>query len=129
MKKRSSLTHALKVIRVYNDDRAIDMAKKIGVSASFLSAVELGRKSPPLGFSSKIGKAYNMDDIELEELKSLELEARANAPIVINPSDVEPHIISLIEAILSNQNNVTEEILKKVCMEIEESKKATHRNE
>lgn len=50
----------MKKLRSDNNEVMSDMAEKLGVTTSFLSAVELGKKNPPDSWYSKIDKSYSM---------------------------------------------------------------------
>lgn len=50
----------LRKLRIDKNERMLDMAGKLDVSSSFLSAVEIGKKSPPSNFDSLVSKAYNL---------------------------------------------------------------------
>jgi HTH-type transcriptional regulator, competence development regulator len=50
----------LRTIRIEKDERLLDMSRKIGVSVAFLSAIETGRKDPPLNIVERIASAYKM---------------------------------------------------------------------
>ena len=45
-------------MRVDRDERLFDMAQKLGKSSAFVSAVELGKKSPPAGFEELVINVY-----------------------------------------------------------------------
>lgn len=47
-----------------------DMAKLMGVSISFLSAMEVGTKTIPLDIADRVAKVYNLNDDELRELRN-----------------------------------------------------------
>lgn len=47
--------------RSKNGERLSDMAQKLGITSSFLSNVEHGRRCPPDGFDKKIIKAYALN--------------------------------------------------------------------
>lgn len=47
-----------------NGERLSEMARKLGVTSSFLSNVEHGRRCPPDGFDKKIIEAYALDILE-----------------------------------------------------------------
>jgi HTH-type transcriptional regulator, competence development regulator len=55
------LGKVLKTLRVEHEERLLDMAEKIGVSVAFLSAIETGRKQPPLDIGNKIIRAYKLN--------------------------------------------------------------------
>lgn len=62
---------AIRKLRIDTDHRLADMAKLIGKSAAFISAVERGEKSPPLGFEETIISAYQMPLDAAQALRSL----------------------------------------------------------
>lgn len=55
-------------IRIDNNELLADMAKKLNVTASFLSAVENGRKSAPKEWLNAITESYELKKREQEEL-------------------------------------------------------------
>lgn len=75
----------MRKIRIDKDERLFDMAKRLGVSSAFISAIELGKKSPPEGFEEKITSAYDLQASAAQTLhfladrerKSFTLEPRS----------------------------------------------------
>lgn len=59
----------LKKIRIDEDERLLDMSKRIKKSSAFISAVEVGTKSPPQGFEELIIVAYNLASDIAEKLR------------------------------------------------------------
>jgi len=59
----------LRAIRLQKEERLIDMAQKIDVSVAYLSAIETGRKEPPLSIVDKISAAYDMSKKQKVELE------------------------------------------------------------
>lgn len=62
---------ALRGIRLDHDEVLKDMAEKLRVSSSFLSAVETGRKNVPVGWPEQITRLYGLSSnqqVQLEEL-------------------------------------------------------------
>jgi transcriptional regulator with XRE-family HTH domain len=57
----NELGKMLRKIRIEEEERLFDMAEKIGVSVAFLSAIETGRKAPPLNVVDRIATAYKME--------------------------------------------------------------------
>lgn len=55
-------------LRIDNGEIMLNMAKKLGVSAAFLSAVETGKKIVPAEWGEKIEKLYNLSDEAATEL-------------------------------------------------------------
>jgi transcriptional regulator with XRE-family HTH domain len=66
----SDLGKQLRIIRINEDEKLLDMAGKLGVSPSFLSAVEKGHKSPPNGLEETIILEYNLNWTQASELRS-----------------------------------------------------------
>ncbi|UMM63077.1 helix-turn-helix domain-containing protein [Aristophania vespae] len=50
----------LKKLRIDHEERLYDMAQKLKKSSAFLSSVELGKKSPPVGFENSIAEIYKL---------------------------------------------------------------------
>lgn len=65
----NELGKMLRKIRIEKEERLFDMAEKIGVSVAFLSAIETGRKAPPLNVVDRIATAY-----KLEKKQRIQLE-------------------------------------------------------
>lgn len=57
----TALGKELRKLRIDRNEKLHDMAKKIEVSASFISAIEVGKKSPPRYFEDKIITAYDLN--------------------------------------------------------------------
>ena len=64
----TSVGKFLRKVRIDNNEILADMADKLGVSPSFLSAVENGKKKVPVGWSVKICELYKLDDNQSENL-------------------------------------------------------------
>ena len=58
----------LRKIRIDEGEILWDMANKLEVTASFLSAVENGKKRMPSAWNKKICELYNLSDEQKEEL-------------------------------------------------------------
>jgi transcriptional regulator with XRE-family HTH domain len=54
------LGEALRLIRVYNDLKQVELAQRLGVSKSHLSEIESGDKSPSLDLIGKYSKEFGM---------------------------------------------------------------------
>lgn len=50
----------LRRLRIDKDERLLDMAEKLEKSSAFLSAVETGKKTPPVGFEELVIRAYRL---------------------------------------------------------------------
>lgn len=64
----TSIGKFLRKIRIDNNEILADMAEKLGISSSFLSAVENGKKKIPVGWNKKICELYSLDEKQAENL-------------------------------------------------------------
>ncbi|UTO29047.1 helix-turn-helix domain-containing protein [Bartonella harrusi] len=51
----------LRKLRIDHSERLLDMAKKLDISVPFLSSVEIGKKSVPVGMEEKIIEVYALN--------------------------------------------------------------------
>ncbi len=61
----TSFGKILRKLRIDHSERLLDMAEKLDVSVSFLSSVEIGKKSVPVGMEEKIIKLYALCSLTL----------------------------------------------------------------
>lgn len=59
----------LRKIRIDSGEIIKDMAEKLNVTASYLSAVETGKRNVPRGWTETIAKCYHLSDIEKKQLE------------------------------------------------------------
>ena len=69
----------LRKIRIDNGEILKDMASRLDVSPSFLSAVEVGKKNIPEGWVKKIGQMYKLNNLAVKTLE----EAAADSVISV----------------------------------------------
>lgn len=65
----------LRKLRLANDEILKDMAKNLGVSSAFLSAVENGKKKMPNNWERKLKEVYSLSTIQIEELRRAVMES------------------------------------------------------
>ncbi|WP_375631775.1 MULTISPECIES: helix-turn-helix domain-containing protein [unclassified Bartonella] len=75
----------LRKIRLDRFERLLDMADKLGISVAFLSSVEIGKKSVPVGMEEKIIKLYALDQNMASLLRKEADICRKN--FIMNSSD------------------------------------------
>ena len=63
-------------LRIDNDELLYDMAKKLGVSSAFLSKVENGKKKPPKDWEDLLIQKYDLNEMQIRELKKGIFEAQ-----------------------------------------------------
>lgn len=71
----TSVGSFLRKLRIDNGEILRDMAKKLGVSSAFLSAVENGKKKAPNMWFSKLEAAYSLTSQQVEEFKNAVAES------------------------------------------------------
>ncbi|MBQ3425534.1 MAG: helix-turn-helix transcriptional regulator [Clostridia bacterium] len=71
-KPQASLTpfgKKLKIFRIERGEIIYDMAQKLGVSSSYISAIETGKRKIPETFLSKLQQCYKLNSSEYESFK------------------------------------------------------------
>ena len=77
----------LRILRINNGEILKDMADKLNVSVSFLSAVENGKKEVPSLWEEKIADIYNLNSTEKEELTEAILKSKKEVKISLQKLD------------------------------------------
>ena len=87
MRKRlTELGKALRKLRIDREMRMKDMAKAMGVSVAFLSAVELGDKTMPMDKLETLIKTLDIDAREAAKLRMLAAKTKQTVRIAVRPS-------------------------------------------
>ncbi|WP_208439260.1 helix-turn-helix domain-containing protein [Bartonella tribocorum] len=117
----TSFGKILRKLRIDHSERLLDMAKTLGISVAFLSSVEIGKKSVPVGMEEKIIELYGLDQ---EKASLLRKEAYAcRKSFTIKSSD--PFRCEIIGMFVRNLENFSQEDLaklKKLFEEIDEKR-------
>jgi transcriptional regulator with XRE-family HTH domain len=53
------LNEALRLLRVFNDLKAVELAEKLSISTSYLSEIEKGKKEPSLDIIKKYAEIFD----------------------------------------------------------------------
>ena len=99
-------------IRENENDSLRQMAIKLGVSAAFLSAMEVGRKPIPIEYAEKIKKIYNLSEKQKIELEDSIYETNKRVPIELASMSEAQKDISLMFA--RKIKSADEELLRKL---------------
>ncbi len=99
-------------LRIDKNELLLDMAKKLGVSAAFLSSVENGKKKPPLEWKDIIINTYKLNNSQIAELEEYFFEARNQESIDI--SDYKESDRELMLAFARKINTMGNDKLKKI---------------
>ena len=99
-------------IRIDNNELLADMAEKVGVSASFLSAIENGKKNIPDSLQNNLVDAYSLDaDTALDLKKAAENSVNQ---IKIEMKSLRQSDRDLVMAFARNFENLDEEDRAKI---------------
>ncbi|MGM9969487.1 MAG: helix-turn-helix transcriptional regulator [Anaeroplasma sp.] len=99
-------------IRSKENDSLRKMAFKLGVSATFLSAMEVGRKMIPLEYVERISSIYDLSKEEKEKLEDSINETNERVLIELNMMNEAQRDVSLIFA--RKIKTADEELLEKL---------------
>lgn len=109
-----ALTPFGKKLRELRDARAMtqkEMARKLGVSAAYLSALENGKRGVPRWiFVQEVIRVLNVIWDEADELQMLAI--RSDPRIVIDTSDLSPVATELANALNENIANLSDEAMQ-----------------
>lgn len=101
----------LKIIRVNCGDTAKEMADKLYLSPSYLSAIESGKRNIPANLIGTIAKVYNLSSEDKERLRDAVLGV--DKPLKMNLTNFSDRKKRLILAIL--QEDFPKETFNKIC--------------
>ena len=100
----------LRIIRINSGDTSRDMAKKLGFSPSYLSAIESGKRNVPIDMERLLSRSYPLSQIDLEKLRTAMFSS--GGAVKINLTDFAEKKQKVIMAIAQDDisDNVTDEI-------------------
>lgn len=101
----------LKIIRVNCGDTAKEMADKLYLSPSYLSAIESGKRNIPANLIGTIAEVYNLSSEDKERLRDAVLGV--DKPLKMNLTNFSDRKKRLILAIL--QEDFPKETFNKIC--------------
>ena len=121
MQPNRSLSIFLKRLRLdHNDERLIDMASKLNVSQSYLSAIESGKRHLNDKLVSKIVEVYELNEADKNELILLRDLASNKINITLDNLEIEQK--ETVVQFLSNVKDLDEKSLKRINLIIKENK-------
>lgn len=97
----------LRKLRIDKDENIHDMAKKLGISISYLSAIEAGSRRIPNGMVQKIINKYHLDGERSEIMRQAETES--STTIDIDLSTVTAEQRKLVFALSRKINDISDE--------------------
>ncbi len=91
----TSLGKFLRKLRIDRGEVLFDMAKRLGVSSAFLSAVENGNKRMPSNWNELIPSLYSLSAPAMDELTSAIAESEKGIAIDFSPLGMEQRRIGV----------------------------------
>jgi transcriptional regulator with XRE-family HTH domain len=88
----------LKMLRLKNDEILKNMADKMEMSSAYLSAIELGKRKVPDDFIKKLTKAYQLNQLQVNEINNALNEHEGKIEIILNNVDPEKKEMAMIFA-------------------------------
>lgn len=111
----------IRKIREQENDSLRQMAIKLGISAAFLSAMEVGRKQIPLEYVEKIKGIYNLTKEQEVELENSIYETNERVPIELAAMNEAQKDVSLMFA--RKIKTADEDLLRKLKEALLDEKK------
>lgn len=97
----------LRKLRIDKDENIHDMAKKLGISISYLSAIEAGSRNIPSDMVDKIVAKYHLNGERSEILRQAEAESSKEIDIDLSTVSVEQR--KLVFALSRKINDISDE--------------------
>lgn len=107
----TELGRLLKIIRVNSGDSAKEMAEKLYMSPSYLSAIENGKRNVPANLIGTVAEAYHLSDEDKERLREAVLGS--DKPLKMNLTNFSDRKKRLILAI--SQEEFPKETFNRIC--------------
>ena len=100
----------LRIIRINSGDTSRDMAKKLGFSPSYLSAIESGKRNVPIDMERLLSRSYPLSQIDLEKLRTAMFSS--GGAVKINLTDFAEKKQKVIMAIA--QDDISDNVLDEI---------------
>ena len=91
----TSLGKFLRKIRIDNDEYLKDMADKLDVTVSFLSAVENGKKKMPSSWNRKICSLYSLNDEQTMDFTKAIAESEDKIDLDLKDLDLKNQCLAI----------------------------------
>jgi len=114
----TAIGKALRRIRLEKDEYLKDMADKLGVSSSYLSAIENGKRRLTSHLLEKIKKTYRLSPEQAEELDRASLETQERVYVDINGMSESKKTLAM--AFARDFEGISEEQMRRIRDILEE---------
>ena len=112
MKKLTSFGKFTRKLRIDNGELLKDMALKLGVTPSYLSAVEIGKRGVPKQWEEIILNEYSLNDLQKKELEKAILYSAND--VKLNTENLDDTQKELVFAFARKFNDLDEEQIKNI---------------
>lgn len=114
----TTLGKELRILRIKRNELLKDMADRLGIAATYLSAIENGKRQPSKDFVYKLSKVYDLSQDETEEFEQAYFDTINEISIPIDKIAPEKRDLGLVFArrfneLDTNQINKIMEIMRK----------------
>lgn len=116
----TAFSNVLKEVRSKDGDSLRTMAKRLGISAAFLSAIEVGKKTIPLDYADKISEEYKLSKEMHDKIADAIFETNNMIKLGLNELNDEQRDVSLLFA--RKITNADPELIKKLKEALEDDK-------
>lgn len=100
----------LRIIRINSGDSSREMARKLGFSPSYLSAIESGKRNVPTDMEKLLSKSYPLSQSDLEKLRAAMFAS--SDTVKINLTDFAEKKQRVIMAIA--QDDISDNVLDEI---------------
>lgn len=111
----TQLGKILRIIRINTGDSMRDMATKLDLSVSYLSAIENGKRNVPSDFEEKIIKKYDLSDKDRNNLR--EAISATVEKVKVNITELSEKKRKLIYAL--SKDELSDDTINELCAIIE----------
>ena len=115
---RSKFGIEMRKIRANTGESLRTMAERIGVSATFLSAMEVGRKAISMDYAKKIKEIYNLSEEDYAKIYDSIVETNQHVDIEISKMNEAQKEVSMVFA--RRIENADPELIEKLRKVLEE---------
>lgn len=116
----TAFSNVMKEVRSNEGESLRTMAKRLGISAAFLSAIEVGKKTIPLDYADKITEEYKLSKEMHDKIKDAIFDTNDMIKLGLNDLNDEQKDVSLLFA--RKITNADPELIKKLKEALENDK-------
>ena len=111
----TQLGKILRIIRINTGDSMRDMATKLDLSVSYLSAIENGKRNVPADFEEKVISKYDLSDKDKNNLR--EAISATVEKVKVNITELSEKKRKLIYAL--SKDEISDDTINELCAIIE----------